>query len=298
MILYFLLSFLIAVIAVPYLIRFSEKRKMMDFSEGDNLKIHKDPRSFFGGLDIFAALIISLLIYDFSNLKTFFLAAAFLIVFLLGLWDDFNWKHISKRKPFTKLIFLIICSLASAAALYFAQIRFFALPILIAAFYIFVLINAVNYQDGMDGQAGALFFISIVGFFILSMMSGNNLTLFICSVSFGAVLGFLIYNFPPAKIFMGDSGAYLLGIILAALAVSFSGNIFSHIFIIGLPLFDGVIINLVRLVKGQSIFLGDREHFYDKLLKRGFSVKQTLIISSALQLIFVLVGVLIYYLHV
>jgi UDP-GlcNAc:undecaprenyl-phosphate GlcNAc-1-phosphate transferase len=294
MIFYLLLPFFISVAIIPFLIYISNKKNIMDFATGDDLKIHKAPTSFFGGLAMLVAIVFSLFFFGFPAPETAFFALACLIIFSLGFWDDFNWKHISQRKPYVKFLFLILCSFAAGLALYFAGVKFFMLPFLIAPFYIFVLINAVNYQDGMDGQAGILFLISVAGFYFLSAKSGDSFALLICLISFGAVLGFMAYNFPPAKIFMGDSGAYLLGIMLAALAMFFSENIVSHLLIIGLPLFDGVHINIKRLSKGKSIFLGDRQHFYDKMINKGFSVKKTLFISAGLQFIFVIAGILAY----
>jgi len=293
MIFYFLIPFLISAGLIPFLISLSKKNNMLDFSEGDNLKIHKNPTSFLGGLAIFSAIILSFHFFRLTELSFVYVVFAFLIIFLLGLWDDFKWKHISSRKPYLKFFFLVFCSLASALALYLAGIKFYLFPFL-APLYIFVLINAVNYQDGMDGQAGVLFLISIIGFCVLGIISGNNFIFSVCLIFSGAVVGFLLYNFPPAKIFMGDSGAYLLGLALALLAIFFSKDIISHLFIIGLPLFDGVYSNLRRLLSGKSIFWGDREHFYDKMINKGFSVKKTLFISALLQLFFVAVGILAY----
>lgn len=293
MIFYFLIPFLISVALIPFLISFSKKKNIMDFSEGDDLKIHKNPTPFLGGFAIFAVAVASLYLFGFPAQEFIFIILACLIIFLLGFWDDFNWKHISKRKPHLKFLFLVLCSLAAALVLYFAGIKFYLFPFL-APFYIFVLINAMNYQDGMDGQAGSLFLISMAGFYALGIISGNSIVMMICLIFLGSVLGFLVYNFPPAKIFMGDSGAYLLGFVLAMSAIFFSKNIISGLFIIGLPLFDGVCINIKRLFKGKSIFLGDREHFYDKMIDRGFSVKKTLFISAALQIFFVATGILIY----
>ena len=156
------------------------------------------------------------------------------------------------------------------------------------------MINAVNYQDGIDGQAGILSSISFLGFITLGVISGNSFSLIISLAFLGAILGFLFYNFPPAKIFMGDSGAYLIGFALTLLAIIFSTNILAGLLIVGLPLFDGIYSNARRMMKGRSIFLGDREHFYDRMINKGFSVKKTLFISAFAQVFFVIIGILLY----
>ncbi len=289
----FLTSFLISLAITPFLISISKKKKLFDFPEGDNLKIHKTHVPIFGGMAMLLAICLSLLFFGFLDARFVYTALGCFCVFFLGLWDDLKWKHISLRKPHIKFFFLIFCSLASSLFLYLAGINFYLFPFL-TFFYVFILINAVNYQDGMDGQAGFLVLISLLGFYFLSFISGNNFSSVVSLLFSGAVAGFLAYNFPPAKIFMGDSGAYLLGFILAVLAIIFSKDIAAHLFIIGLPLFDGVYSNIRRVFKGKSIFLGDREHFYDKMLNKGFSVKKTLFISCALQIIFVAIGVFLY----
>jgi len=239
-------------------------------------------------------------------LKISAIVLAALFIFLLGLWDDLKWKHISQIKPLQKFLLLIIVPLFITIFLWLAGIRINFFPQIywftgfLTFLYIFALINAVNYQDGMDGLAGGLVAISLIGFIILSLLSGNNFSFLLSLISFGAVLGFLIFNFPPAKIFMGDSGAYFLGFILAVSAAIFSkpynfSSIFGPIFIIGLPIFDGIFTNIRRLLGKKSIFLGNREHFYDRIhLKRGFSIKKTILICYFIQAIFVIIGLLIF----
>jgi len=295
---FFVFSFIITVVTIPFLISFSKKKNIFDFPEGDALKIHKMPISLFGGLAMLIATDTIFLFLSFWKIEFLFVTLAGLIIFALGFYDDLKWKHISLRKPYIKFFFLIFCSFGATLVLYFSGIKFYLFPILVGAGYIFVLINAINYQDGMDGQAGFLSAISFLGFCILSFISGNPFSLAFSLVFLGAVLGFLIYNFPPAKIFMGDSGAYLIGFSLALLAMVFSTNVLSHLLIIGLPLFDGVYSNIRRLLKGKSIFLGDREHFYDKMLNKGFSVEKTLALSCTLQIFFVISGIFVYIINI
>ena len=147
-------------------------------------------------------------------------------------------------------------------------------------------------------MAAGLVFVSLIGFLVLSLVSGNSFSLALCLILTGAVLSFLLFNFPPAKIFMGDSGAYFLGFMLAVLAMLFSKpydllSILGPIFIIGIPFWDGVFTNIRRILKKKSIFLGDRAHFYDRLLKKGFSTKKTLLISYFLQAGSVVIGLLL-----
>lgn len=289
-----LLPFLICAILIPFLKIFSEKKKLLDVAEGDPLKIHEKPISYLGGL----AMLIACIIAFFFNPRSLSIGIGSLIIFAIGFWDDLKWKHILSIKPFLKFPLLLIFALMPALMLYSAGVSigtYWLLSIFLSFLIIFVMMNAINYQDGMDGQAGSLSFISFIGFFVLSILSSSGLGLVLSLTFIGVVLGFLVFNLPKAKVFMGDSGAYLLGFYLSVLAIIFFANhTLSVLLILGLPLFDGAFTNLRRVLKGKSIFLGDREHIYDKMLDKGFSVKKTLLISCAIQGLCIAIGILLY----
>ncbi len=293
-----LMIFIISLLSTFLFWRVGEKYRIYDLATDDPLKIHKESVSCLGGLSIM--LVASLLLSIFDDRFVGVIIAGFLI-FLIGFIDDLSWRDKFKIKRIYKFLFLVLFSLIASIILLSVGIRveFFPFIAWLMTFAgILVLINAVNYQDGADGLAGGLVSISLIGFIILSV-SSNGFGLILSSVLFLVVLGFLVFNFPPAKIFMGDSGSYYLGFILAVLVMIFSkpynlSNIISLIFLLGLPLFDGVFTNIRRIIKGRSIFIGDRDHFYDRMLKKGFSVRKTVFLSYFLQVIFVLIGLSIY----
>lgn len=295
------LSFLITIVLIPILIVLAKKYGLVDVSEGDELKIHKKPISYLGGTALFVGVTVSLVAFgifqDISNLKIIGLILASFLIYALGLWDDFKWKHISQVKPYIKFILLLSIPLVSSFLLYqFGIFPNSILYIFITLFYIFVLINSVNYQDGMDGLAGGFSLISFAGFMVLSLVLGNMLAFGISAILFAATLAFLIFNFPPAKIFMGDSGAYFLGFYIAILALIFSDfnviqSVIGSIFVIGVPFFEGIFTNVRRILKGNSIFYGDRDHTYDLLLKNGYSTKKVLTIFYLIQVISISFGV-------
>lgn len=303
----FLISFLFSLFAVWLAEFLGMKFQFFDLPKEDPLKIHQKPISFLAGAAMF--LIFSILFFCASYFQRFLnwkvgaiLFSAFLI-FFLGFFDDLKWKN-RFVKPEIKLMFLILFSFFATIILVSAEIKIQFFPIwifgfILTFFYIFGAINAVNFEDGMDGLVGGLAIISLSGFLILGTIFGNNLALFISLIVLGAVLGFLTFNFPPAKIFMGDSGAYFLGFILAVLAMIFSKpynipSILGPILIIGLPIFDTLQVILRRFFQKKSIFLGTRNHFYDILhFKKGFSIKKTLLTCYLLQTIFVISGLLL-----
>ena len=115
----------------------------------------------------------------------------------------------------------------------------------------------------------------------------------------GLTAGFLIYNFSPASIFLGDGGSYFIGFLLAYFTVQYTdlshgSKFFAPILVIGIPIFDAAYAILRRVQKGVSLFSGDREHFYDLLMRRGLSVRQTVLVCWGIQAMLVGFGVSVY----
>ena len=304
----FLFFFFLSSVLTFFLKRIGDRYRFFDIApEDDALKIHKKSVSYLGGLAMALVIFIGLLFFmigkEYLMMKVIAIIAGSLVIFSLGFWDDLKWKNISQPKPYLKFVCLIIFPLLSAGIFSLSGIRinffgFLLMDLLLTSFYIFVLVNSINYEDGIDGLAGGLVLISLVGFFILSLFFNNEIALLLSLISISAVCGFLVFNFPPAKIFMGDSGAFFLGCILSILAMLFSKsyNIFSVIgiiLILGFPVFEGIFTNLRRMANKKSIFLGDREHLYDKLyLKKHFSIQKTLLICYSIKVIFIIIGLI------
>lgn len=170
--------------------------------------------------------------------------------------------------------------------------------------------NATNLLDGLDGLCSGVTAIIATGFLLLVMSIASwqlwgggphhqftGLIMIISLALLGAVLGFLPYNFNPASIFMGDAGSMLLGFVCATLMIMFSERegmlkwFIGALFIFGLPFFDTGLAFARRWINGKPVFQGDRSHFYDQLIDRGLSVRQTVLICYGLALFFVIMGV-------
>jgi len=290
----YLFSFLVCLFLSFSFWKIGDKYKIFDRATSDPLKIHKKSVSCLGGL----AMILTMIIISWFkgiDYNAIVIIIGAVLFFCLGFADDLKWRDKAKIRPFYKFLFLVLFSVLTGLIILTAGIKFQFFPILIIEAvltfsYIFVMVNAINYQDGVDGLASGLAIISLLGFSIL----GLN-TFYLIAV----ILGFLVFNFPPAKIFMGDSGAYFLGFILAVYAISFSQpynfpSIIAPAFVLGLPLFDGVFTNIRRLFNKKSIFLGDRKHLYDRIMHKGFSTRKTIFVCYLLHSILVLMGLLIY----
>ena len=303
-----IVSFSITSAFIPIAKRIGIKYGICDNPGGDPLKIHPRPIPNLGGVVMFVAILISamtsVIFVKFDLWKLLGILSCGAIVLSLGLWDDLRWKSKTIYKPIVKFTAQVLVSVGIGILLLIMGIRIQFIPIsvvmgLLAAFYVFGGMNAINMQDGIDGLAGGLVAISAIGFTTLSIHTGNTLELVLSLSTLGAVLGFLIYNFHPASIFMGDNGSHLLGFMLALLAISSTAKPYDlrwfigPILIIGLPVFDAAWAVIRRLARRKPLFEGDRGHFYDRMMRRGLTVRQTVFVCYLLQAVFVSSGVAI-----
>lgn len=146
---------------------------------------------------------------------------------------------------------------------------------LFAIFWIVWVINMVNFSSGVDGQLGGISLVALFVIFAASLRFGTDptqgLVTTLAIAGAGATLGFLIFNFHPAKIFPGDSGSYFLGFLIAVLAILAGARVGTAILVMAVPLIDGVFTVLRRVAEGKSPFLGDRKHLHHRLLELGWS---------------------------
>jgi UDP-GlcNAc:undecaprenyl-phosphate GlcNAc-1-phosphate transferase len=174
------------------------------------------------------------------------------------------------------------------------MLGFVAIPLTV--FYIVGAINAVNMFDGLDGLAAGIASFSLAGFSYLYFTRADFVDGCLALILIGSLSGFLIFNFHPARIFMGNNGSAFLGYILAVFAIQAAhGNrsvisILGSIFLVGLPVLDAGVAILRRAIAGKPIYLGDRSHIYDQLVDKGFTVRQTALFCYTLQLGFVFFG--------
>lgn len=306
----FIASLLISAFAIPSIIRISIKLDLFDEPGERKLHTHKIP--VLGGLAIFAATLITLSIWAapyFVPNQLFILAALF-ILFFMGLRDD-----IIPIKPLLKICGQMIAALL---VIYFCDVRITGLhglfgihtvsptvAYMITIALIMFLINSYNLIDGSDGLAAGLGCIASLSFGILFYLYAD---LFMAVLSFtlaGALLGFLFYNFYPAKIFMGDTGSLTVGFILSILAIRFvelnkvsaNGDLFNHrsapvivLAILIIPVIDAFRVFVLRILKRKSPFVADRLHVHHKLLELGLSQKQVAILLYSINLLYILLA--------
>ncbi|MBP8304484.1 MAG: undecaprenyl/decaprenyl-phosphate alpha-N-acetylglucosaminyl 1-phosphate transferase [Phycisphaerae bacterium] len=213
------------------------------------------------------------------------LVACALGLFALGLWDD-------KRRlgPFLKLAVQGLVALAAAA---FAGVRvefFIPNPVvttLLSALWIVLMVNAFNFLDNMDGACAGIAAIVSGVLFTAAALSGQILVGGLALMFIGTLLGFLVFNFPPARIFMGDAGSLVVGFFVAVLSLrttyyhqAGSGDwypVLMPLIALAVPLYDFSSVTILRLRQGRSPFVGDTQHFSHRLRRRGLSDTQTVL---------------------
>jgi UDP-GlcNAc:undecaprenyl-phosphate/decaprenyl-phosphate GlcNAc-1-phosphate transferase len=250
---------------------------------------HKTPTALHGGVGIFFAYLCPLLFFigEYPTLQIL-LFGAFLI-FGVGLVDDFF--HL---QPYTKLIGQIVIACVFVAGGQF--LGFFDWSILtftLALIWIVGVTNAFNLLDNMDGLSAGTACIAAFCLMLAGVSTNNGLMVLSCAGLVGATLGFLWFNFSPAKIFMGDSGSLFLGFVLSTLAVTGQwGNVTNVIFallipvlVLAIPIFDTAFVSLVRFFNGRPISQGGRDHTSHRLVAFGLPERTTVLLFYVMSMI-------------
>lgn len=163
---------------------------------------------------------------------------------------------------------------------------------LLTIFWIVLMINTMNFLDGLDGLASGVSVIASVAIFFLSLSLGQPAVALLAIIFSGSVFGFLPWNFNQAKIFMGDSGSMFLGFMLGVLAVISGGKLATAFLVLGIPLLDVIWVVLRRIFHGKSPFQADKMHLHHRLLAIGFSQRQAVIVLYFVAAAFGVVAVL------
>jgi len=294
----FLTSLLITIYGTPIIKNVAKRYNILDYPDG-NLKKHREPIPYMGGIIVYFASISPIsLIFDF-NKEILGIMFAGSILLIVGLFDD-----LKALNPQTKFFFQIIATYILIKSGIFIDLSF--LPVWLNSFlsflWILTLINAFNIIDILDGFSSSIALINLITIFIISLYN-NNFVISILSLSFAASLGgFLYFNWEPAKIYLGDAGSMLIGMIVGSLTIMGSYTIFNdYAFISGflipsIAVFDLIYVIIIRLIKGKSPFLGSPDHFALRLKKRfNLNASKTVLIILFFQLFLSAIVILNFY---
>jgi len=323
-------SFLLSLLGTHLACRISRRIGFLDHPE--ERKIHRHPIPLGGGVAIYLAVVITIGLGFFAafslrqagspawvpetladNLagiqsvmpKALLILVASFLLLVMGLIDDRLGIH-----PKAKLL----CQIGVATLLVFAGIRatiFYASPILsglITVGWMVLITNSFNLLDNMDGLASGVAAIIATIFLIVAIQTGQVFVASLLLTLIGALLGFLIFNFPPAKIFMGDAGSLFVGFFLSVVTVFFTFTekklftenllfpILMPLIIFLVPLYDTGSVIVIRIRQGRSIFQADRSHFSHRLVDLGMTPREAVLIIYLVTFALSLAATVLYFL--
>lgn len=283
-----IVAFMCGLFLTPVVIRLAHRKKWIALPKKD--RWHEKPTALMGGIAIYAGATLTLVTLFFSYVPwPVWLGAT--IMFVTGLVDD-----LKTIRPGGKLVAQVV----SSGLLLFAGYSFgeglpfwFVVPL--TFFWTIGITNAINLLDNMDGLAAGISCIAALVLAAFSFLTDNTGGMIMSLVVAGAAGGFLIFNFKPARIFMGDSGSMFLGYIIAALAIiiqdgapvegRFSAYLMS-VMVMAIPIFDTTLVTLVRTLAGRAISQGGRDHTSHRLVFLGLSEKKAVLTLYSISLLF------------
>ena len=292
-ILVFLLTFLIRKVAI----------KLNFLDKPEERKFHKTPTPLMGGLAILIGMICAFFLSFFicinlippvKNVLYYFIGLFLLCV--LGLWDDHQGMN-----PYIKFSVQFIVALILIIGSGYTNLIgpwFVTVPILVL--WMVGLMNALNFLDNMDGITAGLASILGLGFFALGILARNHFISLISAIFIGANLGFLLHNFHPAKIFLGDAGSMLIGYTLSVLGIVLltelpkNFSLFLPVLLLSYAIFDISLVSFTRKRDGRRVFQGGKDHSTHRIGTATGSVRITALMVYLINILIVLITVIVY----
>jgi len=303
----FITSFFVVLLSTPSLIKVAKMKHLVD-EPGEERKLHSRSVPTIGGIIIFGAILFSYSLWFpeeygyidkmLSNFKH--LIACLVVLFFVGVKDDIIGTAPMKKLLAHMMVGFILVIMAdirieSMHGIFGMGTLEIWLSYLLSLFVYVVIVNAINLIDGLDGLAGGIGFI-ISGFLgLFFFFTGNVPLALLAFVLCGALLGFLIFNFSPARIFMGDSGSLIIGVIISVLAISainqnmdllskgnmaWLADVNKPVLVMSIlvyPLMDTIRVFAIRALKGVSPFTADKNHVHHRFIALGFNHKKTVL---------------------
>ena len=276
-----ILAFMMAIYGVPLARRAALKYGIVDAPDG-NLKTQREPVPYFGGLVIYIAFLMSLVFtFEFRH-DVLGIILGGTIVVMLGLIDDFG-----VLTPATKLIgqlLAVFVLIKSGIKIEIASLPDW-LDLVLTMFWMVGLINAFNLLDIMDGLSAGVGAMSASCLLVVAILQGDQTIAFMLAALIGSLAGFLRYNWQPATIYMGDTGAMFIGLLLGAMTMieqypsAHTVSLLTPVFILGIPIFDTLFVMYIRYMRGLPVFWGSPDHIAIRLRHWGMSVPQIVVTS-------------------
>ncbi|MEO8088294.1 MAG: MraY family glycosyltransferase [Bacteroidota bacterium] len=301
-------AFIISLMMIPALISVAKERNIFD--EPGERKLHTARTPLLGGIAIFAGTLISFLFWSANYFETrlLFVLASLLILFIAGFIDD-----LKPLRPVVKLFLQVIAvlitvlfagdSITGLHGLFGIHTLSGIFPVFVTILFMLLVVNAFNFIDGIDGLAGSVGIIASALFGILFLSIHDGVSAILSFSLCGSLTAFLIFNFSPAKIFMGDTGTLITGFILALLAIQLTEgtrNIASSLewlnyqsapviilTLLIIPIVDFIRVIFIRILKGRSPIRADKNHIHHVLVGLGMTHAQTTLLLTCINLLFI-----------
>lgn len=291
----FILSFAVTLFFTPIVRLFAFKFKVVDYP--DNIrKKHKQVKPYMGGLAIFFGASAGFIVLQPKSDYIGAIIIGAFIMLLTGFLDDlFNLKPYQKLLGQLGAALIVVNSgliIDKLSVPFFGIVQLGYIGTIITIFWIILVSNAINLIDGLDGLASGVSTIALSSILVIAVIDQRMIVVALCIILVGANMGFLPYNFYPAKIFMGDTGALFLGYSIAIVSmlglfkkIAFFSFIVP-IIVIAIPIFDTTQAVIRRIMKKQSIAEADHKHIHYKLMEKGYSHRTSVLIIYVFSIFF------------
>jgi len=292
--------FILVVSIIPFVKKLAIKLNAVDIPRGRHMHSKITPK--LGGLAIFLGFLLGYMLFGTHSITMNGILIGSFVIMITGIIDD-----ISELSPSHKFLGQLIAALIitvyggllikniDAFGVYL-DLKWAAYPLTI--FFILGCVNCINFIDGLDGLSGGISAIYYLTIGIIATIQGSTgLEFVLAFVMLGSTLGFLFYNFNPASIFAGDSGAMFMGFIISIIALLGFKNVtmtslIIPLLILAIPILDTLFAILRRLLKKQNIGVGDRFHIHHQLLNRNFSQRKAVFIIYIINTLFACASIL------
>lgn len=290
-----LVTFVFVALFIPVVKKMAEFIGAMDIPNAR--KVHKVPIPRLGGLGIYAGFLLGYMLFGVHSVQMNAILIGSFIILVTGIFDDIKpvpakWKLLAQTvgASIVPLYGGILLQDISAFGLY---IDFGILAYPITIIFIVAIINCINLIDGLDGLSSgiaSIYFLTI-GVIAMLLNNSNGLDIILTFIMLGSTLGFLVHNFNPAKIFMGEIGSMFLGFMIAVVcllgfkAVTLTSLVVPML-ILAIPILDTLFAILRRIIHHKPIYEADKQHLHHQLLNKKFSQKTTVLIIYAVSILF------------
>ncbi|MBN3523541.1 MraY family glycosyltransferase [Paenibacillus apiarius] len=313
----FLISSLIVMFLIPPLRKMAFRIDFVDKPRKDSeRKIHREPIPLTASIAIFIGFFITyVLLVRNVMVESIAIFGGGLLILLIGTVDDWYKTH-GKEFPALPKLLVQVCAaiIVFSSGIKFEGFtnpfthEFVSLPgwlqFILTVMWIFGVTTVINFSDGMDGLAGGLTAISGGTLFAVALAQGQSVSAMMAIILVGVSVGYLRYNKPPAKVFMGDAGATFLGFILGVIALDGAFkqatvlSLFIPILALGVPIFDNVFVVIRRFLQGKPVYKADASQAHYRLLAVGLNQKQAVAFLLLINLCFGLTSIILTLLQV